>query len=69
MQFDIIAKKMVCANKVYVGVSTGSIIATPNIGDPFDESTAGLCLVNAYLSVHCPGNMELRTDLLLPHIP
>lgn len=67
--FDIIVKKMVYTNKVYVGVSAGSIIATPNIGDPFDESTAGLCLVNAYLSVHCPENMELRTDLPLPHIP
>lgn len=67
--FDIIIKKMVYTNKVYVGVSAGSIIATPNIGNPFDESTAGLCLVNAYLSVHCPENMELRTDLPLPHIP
>lgn len=67
--FDIIIKKMVYMNKVYVGVSAGSIIATPNIGNPFDESTAGLCLVNAYLSVHCPENMELRTDLPLPHIP
>jgi len=67
--FDIIVKKMVYTNKVYVGVSAGSIIATPNIGDPFDESTAGLCLVNAYLSVHCPENMELRTDLPLPHNP
>lgn len=67
--FDIIVKKMVYTNKVYVGVSAGSIIATPNIGNPFDESTAGLCLVNAYLSVHCPENMELRTDLPLPHIP
>ena len=67
--FDIIVKKMVYTNKVYVGVSAGSVIATPNIGDPFDESTAGLCLVNAYLSVHCPENMEPRTDLSLPHIP
>lgn len=67
--FDIIAKKIVYTNKVYVGVSAGSIIATPNIGDPFNESTAGLCLVNAYLDLHCPENMELRTDLPLPHIP
>lgn len=66
--FDRLVKKMVNANRVYVGASTGSVIATPNIGDPFDGSTAGLCLVNAYLSVHCPENMEPRTDLPLPHI-
>lgn len=66
--FDVIVKKMVHSNKVYVGVSAGSIIATPNIGDPFHQDTAGLCLVNAYLSVHCPADAEARTDLPLPHI-
>lgn len=67
--FDEIVKKMVYANKVYVDVSTGSIIATPNTGGPFDKSTAGLCLVNAYLSVHCPDGAQARDDLPLPHIP
>lgn len=67
--FDTIAKKMVFANKVYVGVSAGSLIATPNIVDPYNESTAGLCLINAYLSVHCPENTAPGSDLPLPHIP
>lgn len=67
--FAAIIKKMVHANKVYVGVSAGSMIATPNIGEPYDETTAGLCLINAYLSVHCPDDQQARTDLPLPHIP
>lgn len=65
--FDAIIKKMVCANKVYVGASAGSLIATPNVGDPYDKQTAGLCLVNAYLSVHCPPGEKPR-DMPLPHI-
>jgi len=67
--FDVIVKRMVYANKVYVGVSAGSIIATPNISDPFDEQTAGLSLVNVYLSVHQPEGTLPRSDLPLPHIP
>jgi peptidase E len=59
---------MVYSNKVYVGVSAGSIIATPNIVEAYNKETSGLCLVNAYLSVHCPEGMEPRTDLPLPHI-
>lgn len=66
--FDKIVKKMVYANKVYVGASAGSLIATPNIGDPYNEETAGLCLINAYLSFHCPKGTKARTDLPLPHI-
>jgi len=67
--FDRVIKRMVYSNRVYIGVSAGSLIASPNIGAPFDGSTAGLCLVNAYLSVHCPDNMKPGTDLPLPHIP
>lgn len=67
--FNAIVKKMVYANKVYVGVSAGSLIATPNIGDPYDKNTAGLALVNAYLSVHCPPDTAARNDLPLPHVP
>ncbi len=67
--FDKILKKMVYAGKVYVGVSAGSLIAAPNIGNPYDKETAGLCLVNAYLSCHNPEGAEARTDLPLPHIP
>lgn len=66
--FDSIIKKMVYANKTYVGASAGSIIATPNIAAPYDAETSGLCLVNAYLSVHCPEGTKPRTDLPLPHI-
>jgi len=67
--FDRIIKKMVYANKVYVGVSAGSLIATPNIDkdDPLNPESAGLALVHAYLSVHCTDETQL-TDLPLPHI-
>lgn len=67
--FDAVIKKMVHANKVYVGASAGSIIATPNICDPFDEKTAGLALIHAYLSVHQPEGAAARTDMPLPHVP
>ncbi len=67
--FDAIIKKMVYANKVYVGASAGSIIATPNIHDPSDEATSGLSLVHVYLSVHQPEAAPMRTDFPLPHIP
>ena len=67
--FDEIVKKMVYQNKVYVGASAGSLIATPNIGKPYDKETAGLCLVHAYLSFHCLPGTEAREDLPLPHIP
>jgi hypothetical protein len=60
---------MVYANKVYVGASAGSLIAAPNIGDPHNKDTAGLCLIHAYLSFHCPEGTEARVDLPLPHIP
>ena len=68
-RFDTIVKRMVYAGKVYVGVSAGSLIATPSIGDPYDKDKAGLCLVNAYLSVHCTTGTPSRADLPLPHFP
>ena len=68
-RFDNIIKEMVYANKVYVGTSAGSLIASPNIGDPYDKKTAGLCLIHAYLSFHCPEGTKPKTDLPLPHIP
>jgi len=67
--FDEIIKKMVYANKVYVGASAGSLIATPNISASDNKETEGLCFINAYLSFHCPKDSEVRTDLPLPHIP
>lgn len=67
--FDEVVKKMVYSGKAYVGVSAGSLIATPNIGEPFDAETAGLCLVNNYISVHCPESASPQDDLPLLHIP
>jgi len=67
--FDEIVKKMVYANKVYVGVSAGSLIATPNIEAPYNKETVGLCLIHAYLSFHCPEGTAPKMDLPLPHIP
>lgn len=66
--FDAIIKKMVYANKVYVGVSAGSIIATPNIGGVLDKNTAGLALVHAYISVHQPEGKLQLADSHLPRI-
>ena len=66
--FDSIIKKFVYADKVYVGISAGSKIATPNIGEPYDKDTAGLCLIHAYISFHCPEGTEVKSDLPLPHI-
>jgi len=68
-KFDEIVKKMVYANKVYVGASAGSLIATPNISNSYDKETVGLCLINAYLSFHCPEGTDPRTDMPLPHVP
>lgn len=67
--FDAIIKKMVYANKVYVGASAGSIIATPNICSPFDEKTAGLALIHAHINVHQPEGAPVLADLPLPYIP
>lgn len=70
--FDVIIRKLVYANKVYVGVSAGSIIAGRDISTAAMTEMAadrnGLALVNAYISVHCSENMKPRTDLPLPHI-
>lgn len=67
--FDAIIKAMVYSGKVYVGVSAGSLIATPNIGDPYSKETAGLAFINAYITVHVPQGSAAREDLPLPHIP
>lgn len=67
--FDTLVKQMVYAGKTYVGISAGSLIATPNIGGPLEAETRGLALLQAYLSVHCPEGTPPRPDLPLPHIP
>ena len=71
--FDKIIKKMVYANKVYIGVSAGTIIATPNIrgcfGAPHAEETSALCLISAYIDVHCDYKLDLKPqELPLPYI-
>ena len=58
---------MVYANKVYVGVSAGSIIATPTIGGVLGKNTAGLALVHAYISVHQPSKLQ-TADSQMPRI-
>ena len=71
--FEEIIKKFVSSNKVYVGVSAGSIIATPNImgcyGGAENEETAALGLIPAYIDCHCDLKPDLRPKQLpLPHI-
>lgn len=65
--FDSIIKRFVYANKVYVGISAGSFIAKPNLGNGYDNEYIGLCLINAYFGVHFETGTPSRTDLLLPY--
>ena len=72
-KFDTIIKKMVYSNKVYIGVSAGTIIATPNIrgcfGTPDNEETSSLGFINAYIDVHCNHKLDMKPqELPLPHI-
>ncbi len=63
---EAMINKMTAAGKVYIGVSAGSLIATPNIGDPHDKSTEGLGLIKAYLRVHCPEHQLQETGESIP---
>ena len=72
-EFVDVARAFVFANKVYVGVSAGSVIATPNIMGTFEQrpslDTSGLGLVSAYIDCHCdmqPGLVQ--KTLAFPHI-
>jgi len=72
--FDEIIKKMVYANKVYVGISAGSMLAMVDFNvDKLVESNpkefTGLGLINIYFTVHCLPETTSRNDLPLPHIP
>ena len=72
--FDKIIKKMVCANKIYIGMSAGSLLAMPNFDtdgrwEENPKDFAGLALIHAYFTVHCKPGTPNRTDLPLPHIP
>jgi peptidase E len=53
-KFDSIIDSMISKNKIYVGVSAGSIIMTPNISldDAKNIKTEGLGYLQAYLLVH-----------------
>ena len=68
--FDEIIKKMIFANKVYIGMSAGSMLLTPhfNIDDINNPQFTGLGIIKAYFSVHCDKDAKKRTDLPLPHI-
>ena len=72
--FDQIIKNMVYRNKVYVGISAGSMLAMQDFNvdkltltNPME--TVGLGLINIYFTVHCPGGTTPRNDLPRPHIP
>ena len=71
--FDCIIKKMVYANKVYIGVSAGSMLAMGDCNvDGLPETTplefVGIGLIKAYFTVHCKRGTPNRTDFPLPHI-
>lgn len=71
--FEKTIQKFVYANKIYVGVSAGSVLATPNIMGAFTEKpgpeTSGLGFLRAYLDCHCDMQPGLTAkNLSLPHI-
>jgi peptidase E len=70
-EFDKIIKRMIYIGKVYVGISAGTRICTPNIGDYntngfCNERTAGLCLLNAYIDVHVDSKPDWKQNMALP---
>lgn len=72
-KFERIIMSFIFANKVYVGMSAGSVIATPNImgcfDDPNNPETEALGLINAYIDCHCNLKPDLKPKALpLPHI-
>lgn len=71
--FDAVVGCFVYANKVYIGMSAGSVVASPNsmgcFGEPDTPETEGLGFLHAYLDCHCNLNPEARKkSLSLPHI-
>lgn len=74
-RFDSIIKQMIRKDKIYVGVSAGSLIMTPNISldKPLSSETSGLGYLRAYLAVHCnqldeKWVREIQSKLPLPFI-
>jgi len=70
--FDKIVKAMVYANKIYVGNSAGSMIASKNFYLPFDyqappEVFTGIGLTDICITVHCAPGTPSRNDLSCPH--
>jgi peptidase E len=73
-KFDDIIKQMVYANKVYVGISAGSMLAMSNFLVPFNIESepgefTGLGLVDVFFTVHCEPKTIPRVDLPRIHIP
>ena len=71
--FGDIVKKMVYTNKVYIGISAGSMIAMQDFNiDNLPVTTPmefqGLGFINVYFTVHCLPGTPPRIDLPLPHI-
>jgi len=72
--FDKIILQMVYANKVYVGVSAGSMLAMKDFYAPFGiqckpDDFTGLGLMDAFFTVHCEPETVPRDDLPRLHIP
>lgn len=71
-RFDEIIWQLVYSNKVYVGVSAGSIIAAHDISTArlagMTPDISALSLINAYVSVHCSTGTEVKSELPFPHI-
>ena len=68
--FDNIIMSMIYANKVYIGMSAGSMLLTPNfnIDDAYNPQYNGLGLLKAYVTIHNEAGTDHRSDLPLPHI-
>jgi len=69
-RFDAIIKTMLNANKVYVGMSAGSMLLAPsfNTDDLRNSLYESLGLIQFYFDVHCKPGTPNRHDLPLPHI-
>jgi peptidase E len=69
--FDQVIVEMVEADKVYVGVSAGSLVMTAkkSYDHPIDLGTAGLVYLNAYLAVHCNEPDQAWADQTQSRLP
>lgn len=69
--FNSVIDKIIIENKIYVGVSAGSIIMTPNISldNPLNPSTTGLGYIQAFLAVHCNERDENRFTEIEKKLP